>query len=129
MYVDIYEHLLAKGDEFLGRAQITFDEGFCDAEGLELQLSGREANVEDRSRKITGSIFMSFEFDRLPNDGLTEAEGVITIHKARGIKAADSNGLSDPYVVATIGQAPNQTKFKTKIIPKVRTKKIIPPPP
>ena len=40
-------------------------------EGVSFDLGGREGNKGDRTRGIQGDVVVSFEFDRLPNDGLT----------------------------------------------------------
>ena len=50
-----------------GQGEREGEGGFTDVSGVEFMLEGREGKKEE----VGGSVILSFEFDRLPEDGLS----------------------------------------------------------
>ena len=118
LFIDIWEKLLVKEDDFLGRASVVFRNDFQDVQAAEIPLEPREGKKEDggyTGAPIIGSIFCSFTFGVQRNDGFKEAIGTVVIHSCRNLKAADPNGFSDPYVRMVVG---GKHKCTTKVIKK-----------
>lgn len=116
MYVDLWDYDKSSKDDFLGRATIEFDDSFQDCELAEFPLEARVGKKKDKD--IYGSIFLSCKFTINPGDGLKLAKGTCIVHAARDLKAADSNGKSDPYVVGNIG-VPGTAGASTFKTPKI----------
>mmetsp|Transcript_8254 Transcript_8254/g.11027 ORF Transcript_8254/g.11027 Transcript_8254/m.11027 type:complete len:546 (+) Transcript_8254:590-2227(+) len=115
MYVDIYDQDITRS-EFLGRATVTFEDEFKNASKIEFPLELKDSGqiVEN----ISGSIFMSFEFEERQKKNFKNAVGTVTIHSARNLAIADITGSSDPLVTVEVGVPPDFQRFKTKTIKK-----------
>lgn len=116
MYIDLWDKDKSSRDDFLGQAIVAFDDNFASEERVEIPLQPRAGKKKDQSKNITGNVIMSFDFTPQPNEGLKVAKGRVTIHSARSLKAADSNGYSDPFVVVHVGT--DKSVFKTPVIKK-----------
>ena len=100
MYVDVWDHDgKLSNDEILGRATVEF-QSFEDVEAAEFPLESRDGH---KDTGVVGSIFLMLNFKLQPNDGFKYARGKIIVHQARNLMAADSNGLSDPFVKVKVG--------------------------
>ncbi|XP_071790720.1 rabphilin-3A-like isoform X4 [Asterias amurensis] len=87
--------------------------------GTSTTESGHDAarDESDSERSTLGGSLGTLEFSAL-YDGVNNALHC-TIHKASGLKAMDSNGLSDPYVkLHLLPGATKSTKLRTKTVHK-----------
>lgn len=99
LYIDLWDHDANSRDDFLGQAIVEFDDSFEDCESVEIELEPRGGKKSDLSKKITGHAILSFTFEPQSLGGFSVATGTVTVHGARELKAADSNGYSDPYCI------------------------------
>lgn len=104
-----------KKSSSIGVAVIDFDESFNDAENVPLELyPEKESQVE-----IEGTIIASFRFENHIPFPAKRSASIVTIHHCRDLVAADSNGLSDPYVVL------KQISAKNEVLATFQTEKIL----
>ena len=104
------QDLFGKGDA-LGNAMILLKDFVPEKEHVQwLKLHGGQGK-----QQATGEVQVAFRLSSKVSDQGLEGSGAalaLTVIKARGLRAADRNGLSDPYCVCSCGQ----DAFRTSVI-------------
>ena len=111
LLIEVKDHDMFGTSDALGQASILLSNVPAKKEHVQwVRLQGGHGK-----RRATGEVYVAFQLSRpVSEKGLEKSKAAVavTVVKARGLRAADRNGLSDPFCVCSCGQ----DAFRTSVM-------------